>query len=219
MVAGISGTGAGSGAAEGEDDENEGRLMLLHAPRKTASIAAIPRLAAVRTPPDPTMFIPKQIRGPPRPAAKRNNPDLATTSCKIRRRIDVVSQSILYEPHQRLLNLVCLTGSPQGHIPQSRSWHSKHPIAKNTIGCLAAPNTPRIHGQFRQQIDQRSRPPKEPSWLKPNFARCMTVSWSSASMLKIRPKAASSFPTPPRKSPRRAKSRRWARAAGTRPAS
>src|SRR5579871_2001502 len=117
MVAGISGTGAGSGAAEGEDDENEGRLMLLHAPRKTASIAAIPRLAAVRTPPDPTMFIPKQIRGPPRPAAKRKNPDLATTSCKIRRRIDVVSQSIPYELHQAI-NRVCLTGPPRGHIPR-----------------------------------------------------------------------------------------------------
>src|ERR1700733_4341284 len=61
IVAGISGTGAGSGAAVGDDDEKEGRLMLLHAPRKIASIEAIPRLAAVRAPPEPTMFSPKQI--------------------------------------------------------------------------------------------------------------------------------------------------------------
>jgi chaperonin GroES len=38
----------------------------------------------------------------------------------------------------------------------------------------------------------------------------MTVSWSNVSMPKRRPRAASSFRTPPRKSPRRAKSRRSA---------
>jgi hypothetical protein len=63
MVAGISGTGAGSGAGEGEEEENEGRLMLLHAPRKIASTEAIPRLAAVRAPPELIMFSPKKIRG------------------------------------------------------------------------------------------------------------------------------------------------------------
>jgi hypothetical protein len=56
IVAGISATGAGSGAAEG-DDEKEGRLILLHAPKKIASIEAIPRLAAVR--PEPTINSPK----------------------------------------------------------------------------------------------------------------------------------------------------------------
>jgi len=109
------------------------------------------------------MFIPKQIRRPPRPAvAKRKNPDLATTSCKIRRRADVVSESILYEPHQRLLNLVCLTGSRQSHIPQSHNWHSKHPIAKNTMGLPSATvgYTPRIPSQFRQQIDQQNQASK-----------------------------------------------------------
>src|SRR6516164_6448239 len=60
IVAGISGTGAGSGDG---DDEKEGRLMLLHAPRKTAKAEAIPRLAAVRALGEPTIFSPKQIRG------------------------------------------------------------------------------------------------------------------------------------------------------------
>jgi chaperonin GroES len=45
----------------------------------------------------------------------------------------------------------------------------------------------------------------------------MTVSWSSVSMPKKRPGAASSFPTAPRKSPRRAKSPPSVRAAATRP--
>jgi hypothetical protein len=58
--------------------------MLLHAPRKTVNTKTIPKLAAVRAPPEPIMFSPKQIRGRPRLAAKRKNPDLATTSCKIR---------------------------------------------------------------------------------------------------------------------------------------
>jgi hypothetical protein len=62
MLAGISGVGAGSGATEG-DEEKEGRLMLLHAPRKTVIIETIPRLAAVRAPPELIMFSPKQIRG------------------------------------------------------------------------------------------------------------------------------------------------------------
>jgi hypothetical protein len=30
------------------------------------------------------------------------------------------------------LTSVCLTGQPQGHIPRSHSWHSKHAIAKMT---------------------------------------------------------------------------------------
>jgi co-chaperonin GroES (HSP10) len=47
----------------------------------------------------------------------------------------------------------------------------------------------------------------------------MTVSWSSASTPKRRPRAASSFRTAPRKSPHRAKSRQSARAAATKPAS
>src|SRR5579871_4465483 len=102
MLAGISGVGAGSGATEGDDEEKEGRLMLLHAPSKIASTEAIPRLAAVRAPPELIMFSPKQIRSRAPAIAKRKNPDLATTSCKLRRRADMVSQSILYEPHQRL---------------------------------------------------------------------------------------------------------------------
>jgi len=59
IVAGISGTGAGSGDG---DDEKEGRLMLLHAPRKIAKVEAIPRVAAVRALAEPSIFSPKQIR-------------------------------------------------------------------------------------------------------------------------------------------------------------
>jgi hypothetical protein len=71
IVAGISGTGAGSGAAEG-DDENEGRLMLLHAPSKIASTEATPRLAAIRAPPEPIISIPPESDGRPvrQPSAK-----------------------------------------------------------------------------------------------------------------------------------------------------
>jgi hypothetical protein len=61
IVAGISGIGAASGADDGDDDEKEGKLMLLHAPRKIASTEAIPRLATVRAPHEPTIFSPKQI--------------------------------------------------------------------------------------------------------------------------------------------------------------
>ena len=43
-----SGATPGSGADEG-DDENDGRLMLPHAPRNIASADAIPRLATPRT--------------------------------------------------------------------------------------------------------------------------------------------------------------------------
>src|ERR1700728_4163802 len=102
IVAGISGIGADSGAGDGDDDEKEGRLMLLHAARKIASTEAIPRLVAARAPDEPIIFSPKQICGRTRPAAKRKSPAVATTSCEIRRRADMVSQSILYEPHQRL---------------------------------------------------------------------------------------------------------------------
>src|SRR5437899_6598582 len=53
MDAGTSGT-TGSGATDGED-ENEGRLMLPHAPRNTVSAEAIPRLATARALRDLTM--------------------------------------------------------------------------------------------------------------------------------------------------------------------
>ena len=102
--------------------------MLLHAPRKTAINDAIPRLAAVRAPPEPIMFSPKRIRRRIRPTAKRKNPDLATTSCKVRRHADMVSQASYMSLTNALIS-VCLTGSLQGHIAQSPYWHSKHLIA------------------------------------------------------------------------------------------
>jgi hypothetical protein len=60
MVAGISGTGAASGPTEG-DDEKDGRLVLLQAPRNIASAEAIPRLATVCALRDLTMVSPKQL--------------------------------------------------------------------------------------------------------------------------------------------------------------
>src|ERR1700722_6129180 len=101
IVAGISGNGAASGAGAGEDAK-EGGLMQLSPPEKNPSNKSIPSLVAGRAPHEPTIFSPKQICGRTRPAAKRKSPAVATTSCEIRRRADMVSRSILYEPHQRL---------------------------------------------------------------------------------------------------------------------
>src|ERR1700676_1307140 len=47
IVAGISGATPGSGAGVG-DEENDGRLMLPHAPRNSVSAEAIPRLPIAR---------------------------------------------------------------------------------------------------------------------------------------------------------------------------
>src|SRR5258706_1647391 len=113
MVAGTSGTG--SGAPDGED-ENEGRLMLPHAPRNIVSAQANPRLATARALLDLTMAFPRTISGCTGPAAKRKTAVGAMTSSKLPSRSHVVSRSILYRPHQRL-NLLCLTGSASSHIP------------------------------------------------------------------------------------------------------
>jgi hypothetical protein len=55
----MSGATAGSAGAEGPD-ENEGRLMLPHAPRNTVKAEAIPRLTIVRALRDLIMASPKQ---------------------------------------------------------------------------------------------------------------------------------------------------------------
>ena len=74
MVAGISGATPGS-ASGAETDDNDGRLMLLHAPRNIVSAEAIARLATVRALRDLIIGIPlEQIRGrsrPSQPSAKR----------------------------------------------------------------------------------------------------------------------------------------------------
>jgi hypothetical protein len=75
MVAGTSGATPGSGGGVG-DDENDGRLMLLHAPKNIVSVDAIPRLATVRTLRDLTMVFPraKFVAAPvPQPSAKRKS--------------------------------------------------------------------------------------------------------------------------------------------------
>jgi hypothetical protein len=58
MLAGISGATPGSGGGAEEDEENEGMLMLPHAPRNTVSAQAIPRLATARALSDLTMASP-----------------------------------------------------------------------------------------------------------------------------------------------------------------
>jgi hypothetical protein len=63
MVAGISGAAAGSEGAE--EDEKDGRLMLLQAPRNIVSAEAIPRLATARALRDVTMASPKQFPAAP----------------------------------------------------------------------------------------------------------------------------------------------------------
>jgi hypothetical protein len=73
MVAGISGATPGSGVAVGEEDENDGRLMLLHAPRNIVNAEAIPRLATPRALRDLTMAFPRAnfVAAPvPQPSVK-----------------------------------------------------------------------------------------------------------------------------------------------------
>src|SRR5258705_12002149 len=99
MVAGTSGTG--SGATDGED-ENEGRLMLPHAPRNIVSAQAIPRLATARALRDLTMAFPRTIRDLTLPSTKRKTAVGTMTSSKLPPLSDVVSRTIQYLPHQRL---------------------------------------------------------------------------------------------------------------------
>src|ERR1700686_3392678 len=101
MVAGISGATPGSGAAVGPD-ENDGRLMLPHAPRKIVSAEAIPRLATVRPLSDLTMVIPRTNWWPLPSAAKRKTAVGAMMSSILRWRSGLVSASMLYQPHQRI---------------------------------------------------------------------------------------------------------------------
>ena len=73
MVAGISGATPGSASGAGLDD-SDGRLMLLHAARKSASAEAIARLATVRALRDLIIAFPRAIplAAPvPQPSAKR----------------------------------------------------------------------------------------------------------------------------------------------------
>jgi hypothetical protein len=58
MVAGMSGATAGSGGGV-DDPDNEGRLMLPHAPRNTVNAEAIPRLPIVRALRDLIMASPR----------------------------------------------------------------------------------------------------------------------------------------------------------------
>ena len=53
---------------------------------------------------------------------------------------------------------------------------------------------------------RRALAPRGSPWPKPSFVRCTTASSCAASTPKRRPKAASSFRTPPRRSRRKAKS-------------
>src|SRR5260370_28017540 len=100
MVAGTSGTG--SGATDG-DDENDGRLMLPHAPRNIVSAEAIPRFATARALRDITMAFPRTIRGRTHSAAKRKTAVGAMMSSKLRWRSDSVSSSSHDQPRNPLL--------------------------------------------------------------------------------------------------------------------
>jgi hypothetical protein len=96
MVAGISGPTPGSEGSGVGFEDSDGRLMLLHAPRNIVSAEAIARLATTRALPDPFIAFPPAIFGRTRPAANRKTPAGATTSIKLRRRSDLVSQGASY---------------------------------------------------------------------------------------------------------------------------
>jgi hypothetical protein len=64
MEAGISGATPGSTGSGVELDDNDGRLMLLHAPRNIVSAEAIARLATLRALPDPIIAFPRAISWP-----------------------------------------------------------------------------------------------------------------------------------------------------------
>ena len=69
-MSGASPGAAGSGA---ELDDNDGRLMLLHAPRNIVSAEAIARLATTRALPDPIITFPRAVLAAPvlQPIVKR----------------------------------------------------------------------------------------------------------------------------------------------------
>jgi hypothetical protein len=107
----MSGAIWGSGGGVGPD-EKEGRLMPLHAPRNAASAEAIPRLTTLRALLDLIMASPRaKIVDRIRPAAKRKTPVGAMMSSQLRRRSDLVSDSILYRPHQGLKALLDRIGA------------------------------------------------------------------------------------------------------------
>ena len=86
--------------------------MLPHAPRNTASAEAIPRLTTARALLDLIMASPEaKIVDRIRPAAKRKTPVGAMMSSELRRRSDLVSDSILYRPHQGLKALLDRIGA------------------------------------------------------------------------------------------------------------
>src|SRR5581483_651373 len=169
-------------------------------PSEIASIEATPSLAAVRLPYELSMFSPKHFPSHTHLAAgrsehcptKRKNTAAAMTSRKFRESRNSTSLTILYVPHQglnpTLLDRIVATPYSRDH-----NWHSRHEIAKYPD---VLPRRCRIHPYSRPlstaNPPANRRLPKEPSWLKPNFVRCMTVSWSSVSMPKRRAKAASS---------------------------
>jgi hypothetical protein len=94
MVAGISGATPGSGAGVGFD-ENDGRLMLLHAPRNIDNAETIPRLATVRALRDLIIESPDtDRRSVPQPSAKPLSEQRCPASYA--ERPDLVSRSILY---------------------------------------------------------------------------------------------------------------------------
>jgi hypothetical protein len=95
MVAGISGATPGSGgAAEGED--NDGRLMLPHAPRNIVSADAIPRWATVRALHDLTMASPEQNSWPLPSRSQAQNFCRSNDAQQLRRRSDLVSFKASY---------------------------------------------------------------------------------------------------------------------------
>jgi hypothetical protein len=80
MDEGISGSTPGSVAAGGDDEDNEGRLKLLQAPRNTVSAATTERLLAVRDQRKLIMVFPRTRSWPLPSAAKLKTAVGATTT-------------------------------------------------------------------------------------------------------------------------------------------
>ena len=145
--------------------------MLLHAPRKTASAEAIPRLAAVRAPREPTMFSPKQICGRTRPAAKRKS------SCRSNDVHANYAGAPIWFPEASYIRLTkALTPRLLDRIgvkpyPRARNWHSESTIAKmQSRSALGGVEYARIPGPpSMANPTEQTRPPKGTVMAKTKF--------------------------------------------------
>src|SRR5215475_6380039 len=209
MVAGSSGSGGGSVAAV----DTEGP-RLEQAPKSIDNAATTARLPVVRAHPKLTIVFPRIGSCWQRYTSKPKTAVGATTNS---RPYDLLSLNNMSIAIKKGLTPVCLTGSAPSHIPGAPLALREHDCQRCGMVRGSHVKTARLPEALSIQPDLQASCKGKMLWLNPDSARCMTESWSSASMPRKSPRAGSSFPTPPRKSPRRAKSSRWVRADATNP--